>query len=63
MFVDLQTALAPTHCRHGHRYTPDSYRMKLDGRGKPYRECIECARAWGARKRQKRRERRAQSRI
>ena len=38
----------PTHCRHGHEYTPDNTRHASGGAsGRPHRVCVECKRANG----------------
>lgn len=44
MFVRITTPTR-THCPKGHKYTPGSYRIRSDGHGKTYRQCIKCARA------------------
>jgi hypothetical protein len=36
----------PTHCLHGHEYTPDNTRIAVNDTGRAQRVCIECRRRW-----------------
>ena len=34
----------PTHCIHGHEFTPENTRVNKGGNGRPMRQCRACAR-------------------
>ena len=36
-----------THCKHGHEYTPENTRIRMQ-RGRPCRVCLDCERRWHA---------------